>query len=194
MPSVDARVPRPRAARLRIGACIVDVPRREVSRPGAEAPTRITLKALQVLLVLVEDAGRVVSRERLLDTVWADTLPTLDVVTQAIAALRRAFADHAYAPACIETIPKSGYVLLAEVEWLPEAPAAAPSLPTPRAPALARRRPPGRWRWLAALMGFATLGVADSASAGSSPAVTVAVDSPTNDTADPAPCADVHQR
>ena len=37
----------------------------------------------------------------------------LDVVTQAIATLRRAFADHAHAPACIETIPKSGYLLLA---------------------------------------------------------------------------------
>ena len=194
MPSVDARVPRPRAARLRIGACIVDVPRREVSRPGAEAPTRITLKALQVLLVLVEDAGRVVSRERLLDTVWAGTMPTLDVVTQAIATLRRAFADHAYAPACIETIPKSGYVLLAGVEWLPEAPASVSSTQAPRDPASMPRQHPGRWRWLAALLGFATLGVADSASAGSAAAGTVAARAATNGRSDPAPCAGVDRR
>ncbi|MBN8261872.1 MAG: winged helix-turn-helix domain-containing protein [Xanthomonadales bacterium] len=172
----------PRAARLRVGDCVVDVARREVLRPGAVAPARITVKALQVLLVLAEDAGRVVPRERLLDTVWAGTLPTLDVVTQAIAGLRRAFADRAHAPACIETIPKSGYVLLAGVEWLPEAPASVRSTQAPLAPASPRHRRLGRWRWLAALMGFATLGVVEGASTAavtdgmSSPAVRSDVD------------------
>jgi len=194
MPSVEARVPRPHAARLRIGACVVDVPRREVWRPGAAAPTRITLKALQVLLVLVEDAGRVVSRERLLDTVWAGTLPTLDVVTQAIATLRRAFADHAHAPVCIETIPKSGYVLVAGVEWLVEAAASVSSTPAPRLSASMPPRDPGRWHWLAAMLGFATLGVADSASAGSAAAGMVARGAAGNGTSDPAPCADVDRR
>ena len=184
----------PRAARLRVGDCVVDVARREVLRPGAVAPARITVKALHVLLVLAEDAGRVVPRERLLDTVWAGTLPTLDVVTQAIATLRRAFADHAHAPVCIETIPKSGYVLLAGVEWLPEAPAFVSSTPAPRLPASLPRRHPGRWRWLAALLGFATLGVADSASAGSAAAGTVAARAATNGRSDPAPCAGVDRR
>lgn len=182
MPAPDCLVPVPRAACLRVGDCVVDVARREVLRPGAVAPARITVKALQVLLVLAEDAGRVVPRERLLDTVWAGTLPTLDVVTQAIAALRRAFADRAHAPACIETIPKSGYVLLAGVEWLPEAPASVRSTQAPRAPASPRRRRLGRWRWLAALMGFAALGVVEGANTGaatdgmSSPAVRSDVD------------------
>jgi len=194
MPCIDARVPRPRATRLRIGACVVDVSRREVSRPGTEVPTRITLKALQVLLVLAEDAGRVVSREHLLDTVWAGTLPTLDVVTQAIATLRRACADHAHAPACIETIPKSGYVLFAEVEWLPDAPHSLHGRHVSRVPASARRQPPGRWHWLAAMLGFATLGVADSASAGSAAAGMVARGAAGNGTSDPAPCADVDRR
>lgn len=184
----------PLAPRLRVGDCVVDVARREVSRPGTVGATRITVKALQVLLVLAEDAGRVVSRERLLDTVWAGTLPTLDVVTQAIATLRRAFADHAHAPVCIETIPKSGYVLLAGAEWLPEAAALVSSTPAPRLPASLPRRHPGRWRWLAALLGFATLGVADSASAGSAAAGTVAAGVATNGRSDRAPCADVDRR
>ena len=184
----------PLAPRLRVGDCVVDVARREVSRPGTVGATRITVKALHVLLVLAEDAGRVVSREHLLDTVWAGTLPTLDVVTQAIATLRRAFADHAHAPTCIETIPKSGYVLLAGVEWLPEAPALVSSTPAPRMPASLPRRHPGRWRWLAALLGFATLGVADSASAGSAAAGMVATGAAGNGTSDPAPCAGVDRR
>lgn len=184
----------PRAARLRVGDCVVDVARREVLRPGAVAPARITVKALHVLLVLAEDAGRVVPRERLLDTVWAGTLPTLDVVTQAIATLRRAFADHAHAPACIETIPKSGYVLLAAVEWLPDAPHSLPGRHVPRVPASAHRQPPGRWRWLAALLGFTTLGVADSASAGLAARGMVAIDSATNGRAEPATRAHVDRR
>lgn len=194
MPSIDARVLRPRAACLRIGTCIVDLARREVLRPGAAAPTRITVKALHVLLVLAEDAGRVVSREHLLDTVWAGTLPTLDVVTQAIATLRRAFADHAHAPVCIETIPKSGYVLLAEVEWLPEAPPSVSAKQAPRMPASVRRQHPRRWRWLAALLGFATLGVADSASAGAVAVGAVAAGAAGNVRSDRASCAEVDRR
>jgi DNA-binding winged helix-turn-helix (wHTH) protein len=154
----------PRAARLRVGDCVVDVDRREVLRPGAVAPARITVKALHVLLVLAEDAGRVVPRERLLDTVWAGTLPTLDVVTQAIAALRRAFADRAHAPACIETIPKSGYVLLAPVAWLPADPVAI-STRSPQVPPVRGIRA-GPWRWLAAVLGIATVGGVDGSDAG----------------------------
>ncbi len=184
----------PLAPRLRVGDCVVDVARREVSRPGAVGATRITVNALHVLPVLAEDSGRVVSREHLLDTVWAGTMPTLDVVTQAIATLRRAFADHAHAPACIETIPKSGYLLLAAVEWLPDVPHSLPGRHLPRVPASARRQPPGRWRWLAALLGFTTLGVADSASAGLAARGMVAIDSATNGRAEPATRAHVDRR
>lgn len=146
----------PLAPRLRVGDCVVDVARREVSRPGTVGATRITVKALHVLLVLAEDAGRVVSREHLLDTVWAGTLPTLDVVTQAIATLRRAFADHAHAPTCIETIPKSGYVLLAPVAWLTPDPVGISKQPPQLPPVRGIRT--GPWRWLAAVLGIATVG------------------------------------
>ena len=99
--------------RLRVGAYEVDLDRRVVSRPDAEGSRRLTLKAVQVLLVLVEAEGRVVSREQLLAKVWPNTLPTDDVLTQAIAQLRRAFEDSREAPRYIETIAKGGYRLLA---------------------------------------------------------------------------------
>src|SRR6476620_3457785 len=100
---------------LRVGECLVDVPRREV-RCGDE-PRRITVKSMQVLLVLVAHAGKVVSREALLEWVWADTMPTDDVLTQAITQLRKAFGDDRGAPRYLETIAKGGYRLLAPVEW-----------------------------------------------------------------------------
>jgi DNA-binding winged helix-turn-helix (wHTH) protein len=109
----------PKSDHLRIGDCVVDIARREVQAPGAEAPRRITVKALQVLLVLVAHRGKVVSREALLEWVWAGTLPGDDVLTQAVTQLRKAFGDERDAPRYLETIAKGGYRLLADVAWLP---------------------------------------------------------------------------
>ncbi|MGN6513383.1 MAG: winged helix-turn-helix domain-containing protein [Lysobacteraceae bacterium] len=118
----------PESDTLRVGECIVDVPRREVACGGESR--RITVKAMQVLLVLVAHAGKVVSREALLEWVWADTLPTDDVLTQAITLLRKAFNDDREAPRYLETIAKGGYRLVAPAEWLPAAPQAA-AMPAP---------------------------------------------------------------
>lgn len=103
--------------RLQIGDCVVDIPLREVKAPGSRRAVRVTPKSMGVLLVLVENAGKVVSRDALLAEVWPDTLPTNDVVTQAITQLRKAFAGDRNHPNYIETIAKSGYRLLAPVEW-----------------------------------------------------------------------------
>ena len=112
--------------RLRVGEFVVDVPRREVVADNGHEPTRLTIKSLHVLLALAGQQGKVVSREALLEWVWPDTLPTDDVLTQAIGQLRKAFADDRDAPRYLETISKGGYRLLAPVEWLDNA--ASPSI------------------------------------------------------------------
>ncbi|MCF7223236.1 winged helix-turn-helix domain-containing protein [Marilutibacter chinensis] len=104
--------------RLRIGDCVVDVPLREVLAPDARRPHRITPKAMGVLRVLVGHGGRVVSRDTLLAEVWPDTLPTDDVITQAVTQLRKAFGEKRGDTQYIETIAKTGYRLLAPVTWL----------------------------------------------------------------------------
>lgn len=87
--------------------------------PGARRPVRITPKALAVLRVLAAQPGQVVTRQALLDEVWSETMPTDDVLTQAITQLRKAFGSGAGGPdegrAYIETIAKSGYRLLRDV-------------------------------------------------------------------------------
>ena len=149
--------PRP-SRRLRVGACVLSIDCREVDRGDGSAPQRITLKAMEVLLVLAAQPGRVIAREALLESVWAGTMPGDDVVTQAITTLRKALGDDRDAPAYLETIPKSGYRLLAEVEWLADPAAADPAVADPAAvdrggaPAPSRRepRPPAAWRTIAA--------------------------------------------
>ncbi len=84
-----------------------------VYRDGSEA--RLEAKAMQVLMHLVEHAGQVVSRAELEQQLWPGRIVTEDAVTNAVAKLRRAFGDDAHHPRFIETVPKSGYRLVAEV-------------------------------------------------------------------------------
>ena len=109
----------PKSNLLRVGAWVVDIARREVGAPGIEAPRRISVKAMQVLLVLVAHHRKVVSREALLEWVWSDTLPSDDVLTQAVTQIRKAFGDERESRRYMETISKGGYRLIADVTWLP---------------------------------------------------------------------------
>ena len=99
--------------RLRVGDHAIDVGALRVIGHGESS--RLTAKAVAVLLELVRHAGNTVGRDELLETVWKDRVTTPDVLTQAIKELRRAFADSDKPSQYIETIPKVGYRLLAEV-------------------------------------------------------------------------------
>ncbi|MDX1570227.1 MAG: winged helix-turn-helix domain-containing protein [Xanthomonadales bacterium] len=77
---------------------------------------RVTPKAAAVLAYLAERPRRAVSRDELMDAVWADAYPTDDVLSHAVTELRRAFGDDVRNSRVIETIPKVGYRLLQEPE------------------------------------------------------------------------------
>lgn len=94
----------------KIGPFDVDLDSRRVRRDGQES--RLSPKAAGVLALLMSANGQVVARQRLLDEVWPDVTVGEEVLTQAIAELRRVFGDHARNPRYLETISKSGYRLL----------------------------------------------------------------------------------
>ncbi len=73
-------------------------------------------KIMQVLILLAQEAGNVVSREQILNTVWQSTYMSDEVISRAISELRKAFGNDARSPKIIETIPKKGYRLIAEVQ------------------------------------------------------------------------------
>ncbi len=77
--------------------------------------TRIEPKAMKVLLLLASKAGQVVTREELEDVVWADVIVGPDALTNTVIKLRRALADEVRNARFIETIPKTGYRLIAPV-------------------------------------------------------------------------------
>jgi Tol biopolymer transport system component len=69
----------------------------------------------------------------LIQTVWTDTFVTDDVLSRAISELRKAFSDDSKVPRYIQTIPKSGYRLIAPVtKDPPPQPRQAPPVETSR--------------------------------------------------------------
>jgi len=73
-------------------------------------------KTWSVLLYLVERAGALVTRDELLDAIWADVAVTPSVLTKSIAELREALHDSVKAPRLIETVPRRGFRLIAPVD------------------------------------------------------------------------------
>ena len=74
-------------------------------------------KAMEVLVVLAQNAQNTVSRDTIEQEVWGTTEVSDAVVTKAISEIRHAFDDHREHPDFIQTIPKQGYRLIAEVHW-----------------------------------------------------------------------------
>ena len=95
-----------------VGDRIVDPATRRISR-GSET-TRLSPKAMHVLTTLREARGSVLSRADLMDEVWAGVTVGEEVLTHAIAEIRRAIGDSARHPRFLETVHKSGYRLVAD--------------------------------------------------------------------------------
>lgn len=82
-----------------------------------------------LLYYLAENAGVPVSRAELTDHVWSGAVVGDEALTTAINKLRNAFGDDSHHPTVIKTIPKVGYQLIADVEFLPCADGAPKSEP-----------------------------------------------------------------
>ena len=76
---------------------------------------RLEPKVMQVLMVLCEHCGHVVSKEQIFHRVWSDTFVSDEVLTRAASELRKVFEDSPQQPKYIQTIPKGGYRLVATV-------------------------------------------------------------------------------
>lgn len=99
--------------RRQIGECWANRTTNELDRAGDTV--RIEPKVMEVLMLLADHAGEVVSREELLAAVWPDVVVGDDALTQSIIKLRKALGDNPRAPSYIETISKRGYRLIAPV-------------------------------------------------------------------------------
>lgn len=118
-------------------------------------------KAYTVLVVLLQQAGEVVSRDDLLDAAWGHRHVTPGVLTRVISQLRHTLGDCAEHPRYIATIHSLGYRFIGQVRRITAPPASHadvgatahfPTLPPPMRPSRHLGMP-----WLAAAIAVAAI-------------------------------------
>ena len=120
------------ARRYRFGAFEADADTGEIRRQGFRI--KLSAQPFQVLLMLLERAGELVSREEISRELWPDgTFVDYEHgVNSAINRIREALGDTASSPKFVETLARRGYRFVAPVE--PLTPAASPANSTPAPP------------------------------------------------------------
>ena len=100
-------------AAFEFGPFLLDPARRSLLREGV--PQSLPPKAFDMLALLVQCRERVVSKEELLSTLWADTFVEEGNLSQQIFVLRRTLNGLSGSPEYIATIPRRGYRFTAQV-------------------------------------------------------------------------------
>jgi TolB-like protein len=121
---------------------VLDAGRRELLRDGA--PVAVEPQVFDLLLYLVENRDRVVSKDDVLNAVWHGRIVSESTLTTRINAARKALGDSGEVQRLIRTLPRKGLRFVGEVQHDP-APSAgepfwaapAPALVLPERPSIA---------------------------------------------------------
>jgi DNA-binding winged helix-turn-helix (wHTH) protein/Tol biopolymer transport system component len=146
---------------VRFGLFELDFKAAQLTRNGTKI--RLPQQPLQLLSILIESPGEIVTRERLRQHLWpSDVFIDFDHgLNKSIQKLRDALGDSADSPRYIETIPRVGYRFIAPVSngtqlldpgadtKIPQIPSVSPSTP---APDVAAGDPGTRWFPFAAVV------------------------------------------
>jgi class 3 adenylate cyclase/DNA-binding winged helix-turn-helix (wHTH) protein/predicted ATPase len=122
---------------------------------GDDREVELRPKSFEVLRYLVENAGRLVSKDELIGAVWPDVIVTDDSLTRCVSDVRLALQDHGQR--IIKTVPRRGYLLAAPVSQsataagMPSSMAAAPMVTTPGGNILAETRSSASSRYESAI-------------------------------------------
>ncbi|HEX6217958.1 MAG TPA: winged helix-turn-helix domain-containing protein [Sphingomicrobium sp.] len=98
---------------ITLGPVTISPSRRRVVGPSGEVS--VEPRTMQVLLLLLDAGGRVVTRNELFDECWGGAMVGDDALNRAIAKVRRIEADVAPGFFEVETIPRTGYRLVGEI-------------------------------------------------------------------------------
>ena len=100
---------------VRFGTFEVDLPAGELRKSGVKL--KLTGQPFQVLAILLERPGEVVTREELQKRLWPDTFVDVDHnLNTAINKIREVLGDSAESPRFVETLPRRGYRFVGPVE------------------------------------------------------------------------------
>ena len=93
--------------------CVLDIARHSFSREGSAVP--IEPQVFDLLHLLAERAGQLVTKDDLVDTVWKGRIVSDVTIGSRISAARKAVGDNGTDQKIIRTIPRRGFSLVAQV-------------------------------------------------------------------------------
>jgi TolB-like protein/DNA-binding winged helix-turn-helix (wHTH) protein len=96
----------------------LDPNKHRLLRDGQLVP--LSPKAIETLIVLAQNPGKILEREALMQAVWADTIVEDANLTVAISQLRKALDQNGDAGEFIQTIPRVGYRFIADMREVVE--------------------------------------------------------------------------
>ncbi len=100
---------------FRLGEWLVQPSLDRISR--GDAVLHLRPRLMDLLVFLARNAGRVVTKDEIIDSVWERRFIAESVLSRCVADLRQLLQDDIEKPRFIETIPKRGYRLIARVSW-----------------------------------------------------------------------------
>ncbi len=117
---------------------VLDPERRELRHGDAVVP--VQPQVFDLLEYLIRNRGRVVSRDDMLDAVWAGRIVSESTLATRINAARNAIGDDGESQRLIRTLPRKGLRFVGDVRVLDDAPGAAEASPqsSPAQPAAPR--------------------------------------------------------
>lgn len=92
----------------------IDIVEETLYRNGEKL--RINRRTFQILRLLVERAGRIISKQEFFETVWGDTFVEDNSLTVTMTTLRKILGDEPKQPKFIENLPRKGYRFISEVK------------------------------------------------------------------------------
>ena len=96
------------------GMFAVDTDQRVLLREGKPQP--LAPKIFETLLILVENNGRIVAKDELMNRLWPDSFVEEANLTFNIQQIRKCLGDNARKPLYVETIARRGYRFIADVK------------------------------------------------------------------------------
>ncbi len=109
---------------------------RQLKRNGD--PVALTPKLFDLLVFLLENSGRAISKDELLNKVWPDSFVSEENLSRHISMLRKTLGEDSGGQRCIETLPKFGYRFAEQVRRIEE-----PAEPIPAQTPIALSNLPG---------------------------------------------------
>jgi len=101
------------------GPFVLDTIQHALLREGK--PVALTPKTYDTLLVLVQNSGRMLSKEELMKALWPDSFVEESNLTQQVSMIRRALGESPGDPRYVVTVPSRGYRFIAGVRnWTEE--------------------------------------------------------------------------